>query len=106
MRRTASTLERRGIIAVILVRKLPAPFTLINLLCGARPVTLRDFLLGTLLGVGTGTQLITVLGARRPELACDPTLGSIASALARLLAPHAVTLVLPRRLDRVSRGSA
>src|SRR6185436_17519025 len=62
--KVSSALERRGIVAIFLVRKVPAPFTLANLVCGVCPVTLRDFLLGTLLGMGTGVLLITVLGAR------------------------------------------
>lgn len=64
VQRIQKTLERRGVIAVFLVRKIPAPYTLVNVVCGASSVTLRDFLLGTLLGMGTGVVLITVLGGQ------------------------------------------
>jgi phospholipase D1/2 len=45
-------LKRNGTLAVFLVRKVPAPFTLANIIVGASPVAYRDFLIGTVLGMG------------------------------------------------------
>ena len=70
-------LKRNGTLAVFLVRKIPAPFTLANIVVGASTVRFRDFIVGTLLGMsafvvalaGFGYQLTTrlarsVAGAR------------------------------------------
>ncbi len=56
------------------LRLIPlAPFTVINLLAGASHVPLRDFLLGTLLGMGPGTVLICFSVDRaRAALAGEP----------------------------------
>lgn len=99
-KRVADSLERRGVIAVFLVRKIPAPYSLANLVCGASPVSLRDFLIGTLLGMGTGVLLLTVVGAKIPDLLRDPTLGAIAATVALLFAPALVALVIQRSLNR------
>jgi len=56
------------------LRLIPiAPFTVINLLAGASRVKLRDFLLGTLIGMGPGTVLICFSVDRaRAALAGEP----------------------------------
>src|SRR6202012_3037616 len=49
---------RRGIIAVVILRILPiAPFTIVNLVAGASHIRMRDFMLGTLIGMGPGVLL-------------------------------------------------
>lgn len=53
-------LAQRGIVSVVVLRILPvAPFAVINLIAGASQIGFRDFLLGTLLGMGPGI-IITV----------------------------------------------
>lgn len=93
-------LDRRGIIAVFLVRKIPAPYSLVNLVCGASPVSLRDFLLGTLLGMGTGIVLITFVGGQLLDIVRDPGAGEIALALFLLLVPVVLAIVVQRFLNR------
>jgi uncharacterized membrane protein YdjX (TVP38/TMEM64 family) len=100
VRKMEKVLDKRGIIAVFLVRKIPAPFTLVNLVCGASPLSLRDFVLGTLLGMGTGVILITVVCAHLIDIVRDPELGEIALALFLLAIPIGVALILQRVLNR------
>jgi len=100
VKRITASLERRGVIAIFMLRKVPAPFTLANLVCGASGVSLRDFVLGTLLGMGTGVLLLTVLGAQLMELVRDPRPGAIAGAVALLFAPLLVALVVQRMVNR------
>jgi uncharacterized membrane protein YdjX (TVP38/TMEM64 family) len=100
VRKIARVLERRGLMAVFLVRKIPAPFTLVNLICGAAQVTLQDFVLGTLLGMGTGVIVITILGGRLIELWHDPEPGSIALALGLLMLPALVAWLIQRAFNR------
>lgn len=100
MRKLTKVLDKRGIMAVFLVRKIPAPFTLVNLACGASPVSLRDFLLGTLLGMGTGIVLLTVLAGQLGEILRDPEPGRIALAVVLVLAPAGIALLLQRAFNR------
>jgi uncharacterized membrane protein YdjX (TVP38/TMEM64 family) len=45
-------LARRGVLSVFIIRLLPvAPFAIVNLVAGATHIRLRDFVLGTLLGM-------------------------------------------------------
>lgn len=96
----ASALERRGVVAVFVVRKIPAPYSLVNLVCGASPLSLRDFLLGTALGMGTGVILITVIGSQIGELVRSPEPATVATAVGLLIAPLALALVVQRALNR------
>jgi uncharacterized membrane protein YdjX (TVP38/TMEM64 family) len=98
-RRVAKALDRKGVIAVFLVRKVPAPYSIVNLVCGASPVSLRDFILGTLLGMGTGVILLTVLGSRMMDLIRDPSVGSIAFAIGLLVAPAVIALGIQRWIN-------
>jgi uncharacterized membrane protein YdjX (TVP38/TMEM64 family) len=100
VRKMSKVLERRGVVAVFLVRKIPAPFTLVNLVCGAAPVTVRDFVVGTVLGMGTGVLLITFLGAQIVEIVKDPEPGRIALAVGLLLVPLLLALVVQRVVNR------
>lgn len=56
-------LARRGIFTIIIVRIVPvAPFTVINMVAGASHIRLKDFVLGTLIGLLpalTGISLLT-----------------------------------------------
>lgn len=72
--RVTRSLTRNGTLAVFLIRKIPLPFMLINIVIGASPVRYRDFVLGTLLGMaaivialaGFGYQLTMVLRSPSP----------------------------------------
>jgi phospholipase D1/2 len=98
--RVDRVLARRGVIAVFLVRKIPAPFTLVNVVCGASRVSWGDFVLGTVLGMGTGVILITVLGGQLMEIARSADAGRIVIALGMLFAPLVLALLLQRLLNR------
>ena len=50
--RVTRALKRNGTLAVFLVRKVPAPFTLVNIVVGASTIRFRDFIVGTVLGMG------------------------------------------------------
>ena len=73
--RSIRGLNRNGTLAVFVVRKVPAPFTLVNIVIGASTVRYIDFMLGTLLGMGAlvialagfGYQLIQALRNPSPS---------------------------------------
>ncbi len=53
-------LERHGVVAIMTLRLIPiVPFSLFNLACGGVGVRLRDYTLGTLLGLLPGVLLVT-----------------------------------------------
>lgn len=66
--RVTRALHRNGTLAVFLIRKIPAPFLLVNVLLGASAIRYREFLIGTALGMtamvialaGVGYQLVEV----------------------------------------------
>lgn len=86
---------RGGILAVAAVRMIPlAPFTVVNLVFGALHVRLRDFLLGTMLGMAPGIVSIVVLVDRLDAAARHPgidTFGWLALALVLVAALAALS---------------
>lgn len=54
-------LQRRGLLTMMAVRAMPvAPFIVVNMVAGALRVRLRDYVLGTFLGLLPGTVMISV----------------------------------------------
>ena len=99
-RKLARALQRKGLIAVFLVRKVPAPYTAVNLLCGACGVKLADFLFGTVLGMVAGTVLITVLGSGLGGMFSDPEPREWVALIGMTLGAVGLALVLQRILNR------
>lgn len=77
--RLSQHIARRGVIAVVVVRLLPlAPFGVINLIAGISHIRLRDYVIGTAIGLLPGVLLTTLfaqhllMAIRRPS---EQTLG-------------------------------
>jgi uncharacterized membrane protein YdjX (TVP38/TMEM64 family) len=65
MNRLSRRLARKGILAVVVVRNIPmAPFAIVNMVAGASHIKLKDFLLGTALGMLPGIVANTVFADR------------------------------------------
>jgi uncharacterized membrane protein YdjX (TVP38/TMEM64 family) len=97
-------LAERGLLAVVLVRIMPvAPYTIVNIVAGASHIGLRDFLLGTAIGLLPGILGIVVFvdrivaSVRHPSLATFALLAIIAGVLGGGVA------MLQRRLGRRER---
>jgi uncharacterized membrane protein YdjX (TVP38/TMEM64 family) len=72
-------IAKRGILAVMVVRVLPvAPFSVVNVVAGASHIGLRDFLIGTVLGMAPGIVLTVTFAHHLAEAARRPTAGTIA----------------------------
>jgi uncharacterized membrane protein YdjX (TVP38/TMEM64 family) len=66
---------------VAVVRNLPvAPFTIVNMVAGASHIKLKDFLLGTALGMLPGIVAITVFTDRVVAAVKNPDWTNIAAA--------------------------
>jgi phospholipase D1/2 len=70
-------LGRKGILSLFLLHIFPVcPFSVLNLLAGATHIKLRDFLLGTLLGMLPGLMLLWFFGEQFIEIIRKPHLKS------------------------------
>ena len=68
--RVQSHIVGKGVVAVAMIRMVPiAPFSIVNLVAGASKLNLRDFLLGTVLGMAPGIAVMAALGAQIADLA-------------------------------------
>lgn len=79
-------LARRGVVSMVVIRMFPvAPFSLINLAAGASHIRLRDFLLGSLLGMSPGIVALAVLTDRFQRLFTQPSWVNILALLVILV---------------------
>jgi phospholipase D1/2 len=97
-------LSNTGIVAVAGVRMLPiAPFTLVNLAAGAIGVRLRDYVIGTLLGLLPGTLALTAFGRQLREIIEQPTLANVGLLVLVVAVWIALSIALQRWAARRSR---
>jgi phosphatidylserine/phosphatidylglycerophosphate/cardiolipin synthase-like enzyme/uncharacterized membrane protein YdjX (TVP38/TMEM64 family) len=95
--RLSRKLARSGVMAIIALRVVPvAPFSVINLIAGVSEMRLRDFALGSLVGILPGTIAIVLLADRLTYAVKGPDLTSI-TVLAITIAVVAGGLVGLRR---------
>ncbi|MEE4144294.1 MAG: VTT domain-containing protein [Halieaceae bacterium] len=71
-------LSRRGVLAILTLRIVPvAPFAVINLVAGASHISLRDFALGTLLGLLPGITAISLFAEGVAQALREPGVNSV-----------------------------
>jgi phospholipase D1/2 len=88
--RISRAIQRNGTLAVFFVRKVPAPFTLANIVVGASGVRYRDFIIGTLLGMGAIVVALAGSGSQLTKALRDPS--------PRTLIPAALFVAIPLTL--------
>jgi uncharacterized membrane protein YdjX (TVP38/TMEM64 family) len=97
--RVEDILEEQGLAAVVIARLTPfLPFTVVNYGAGVSPVSWRDYLAGTAIGVVPGTVAYVALGASAGDARTFVLAGMVAVLL------FAGTLLLGRRTRRRSTG--
>lgn len=95
--RLSRELGRRGVLAVATVRIVPvAPFTVINLVAGTTHINLRDFLIGTVIGLAPGITAAALFIDRILAALRDPGPGTV-GVLVGLSALLVVGMALLRR---------
>ena len=99
-RRLEKKIGQTGIVAVATLRLLPiAPFTVVNIISGAFKVPLRDYILGSLLGLVPGI-LITNLFARQFASAMrNPGMGTVLILVVLITITVGGTVWLKRRFE-------
>jgi phosphatidylserine/phosphatidylglycerophosphate/cardiolipin synthase-like enzyme/uncharacterized membrane protein YdjX (TVP38/TMEM64 family) len=99
----STALGRRGLIAMALIRLVPvAPFTVVNLVAGVSEIRLRDFTLGSAIGLLPGLVLASLLGDQLGQWLRQPN----AAGLALLLGCVIMIIVLARLVEGWSRARA
>ncbi len=88
-------LGERGFLAILMIRLIPLfPFNVVNLVAGVTAIRLRDYVLGTALGIVPGVALLTVLGGSID----DPTSPTFIGAALGFLALTVVASLVARRM--------
>ena len=78
-RRVEEKIGQSGIMAVAAIRLLPvAPFTVVNIVSGAFKVPIRDYLIGSLLGLAPGILAINFFAHQFARAVRNPGVGSYA----------------------------
>lgn len=98
--RISRALQRNGTLAVFLVRKVPAPFTLSNIVVGASSVSYRDFILGTILGMGAFVVALAGFGFQLMQALRDPSPETWLGAALFIALPLTLALVINHVLRR------
>lgn len=101
LNRVSRRLSDAGLVAVVTLRIIPvAPFSVINIVAGVSRVRMRDFALGTVIGMAPGIAAIAVVADRVAESLRSPDAGHFAAVLAALAAAGACLLGLRAWLRR------
>jgi uncharacterized membrane protein YdjX (TVP38/TMEM64 family) len=78
LNRLSRKLSQRGFLAVVAARNLPlGPFTIVNAVAGASHIGLRDFTLGTIVGLLPGVAAVTLFESRLETVIRHPNWGSM-----------------------------
>ena len=91
-------LKRNGTLAVFFVRKVPAPFTLANIVVGASGVRYRDFMVGTLLGMGAFVIALAGFGYQLTKLVHSPSPTTLIAATLFVAVPLTLAWLINRTL--------
>ena len=93
-------LERNGTLAVFLLRKVPAPFMLSNIVAGASKVRYRDFVIGTVLGMGAFVIALAGFGYQLIQTLGDPSVLTVLGAAIFLGVPPTLAWFINRAFRR------
>ena len=99
-RRLEKKIEQTGIVAVATLRLLPvAPFTVVNVVSGAFKVPLRDYILGSLLGLVPGILITNLFAQQFASAIRNPGIGTVLILLALITITVGGTVWLKRRFE-------
>lgn len=107
--RVEQKIARTSIIAVAALRLIPvAPFTIVNVISGAFQVPVRDYLIGSLLGLAPGIVIINLFAHQLERAIRNPGAGSYMLLAALVVVSIVATVSLRRRLasDTPKRNAA
>ncbi|HEY4317306.1 MAG TPA: VTT domain-containing protein [Herbaspirillum sp.] len=98
--RLSQRVARRGIMAMTVLRLLPvAPFTVVNVMAGASQLQMRDYMVGTLLGMTPGIVLTVIFSHNLAEAVRHPSLAAVGVLVLVTLLLVGLALGLQRLLN-------
>ncbi|HEY7166488.1 MAG TPA: VTT domain-containing protein [Candidatus Binatia bacterium] len=99
-------MQKSGIMAVAALRLLPvAPFTLINIVSGAFKIPLRDYLIGSFLGLAPGILVMNLFAHQFARAVRNPGIGTYL-VLAGSIAAAVVGFMWIKRKSRAPESTA
>lgn len=100
--RLSRRLSKQGFLGVVAVRLVPvAPYSVVNLAAGAFRIRLRDFMVGTAVGMAPGTLALAFFGGSLRDLVLHPDPVRLVWLLGAAVALVALTFWLRNRLARL-----
>lgn len=101
------TLRRRGLAAVIGIRLVPViPFPALNYACGLTGIGLRDYVLGTIVGIVPSAAAYTTIGAYGADPGSVPFLLAVGGVAALVIGGVVVSRRRRRAVAAVPDGAA
>ena len=100
----ADAMARHGILAAFILRKIPMPFTLANVIAGATSLRYRDFVVGTTLGLIVVVVALAGFGYHLAKVLDDPSPRRVGLTALAVMIPLTAAWLLNRALQ--PRGSA
>ena len=94
-------LKRNGTLAVFFVRKVPAPFTIVNIIVGASTIRFRDFIVGTMLGMSAFVIGLAGFGYQVTHALRDPSAGTLIGAALFVVVPLTLAVLINRAFRRL-----
>ncbi len=92
-------LAKRGLLAVFVIRHLPiAPYSIVNMVCGASHIRLRDFVFGTMLGMYPATIITVVFVDRAIAAIRAPSAATVAMLVGAVAVAVALVIFFRRRV--------
>ncbi|MCF2135396.1 MULTISPECIES: VTT domain-containing protein [Mycetohabitans] len=99
--RLSERIGKRGLLTILVLRLVPvAPFSIVNLVAGASHIGIREFLLGTLLGMAPGTVLTVTFAHQLVASIRHPDAGSLALLIGIGTALVALSILLHKLLKK------
>ena len=101
LKKVADALASRGVVAIALIRIVPvAPFTVVNLAAGSIGIRLRDYVIGTTLGMVPGLIAITAFGQQLKAVLEHPTPMRVAALIGIVAGWIGLSLALQRLVSK------
>jgi uncharacterized membrane protein YdjX (TVP38/TMEM64 family) len=101
VRKVSDALSDRGVVAIAVIRMIPiAPFTIVNLAAGSIGLRMRDYLIGTALGIAPGIAALTAFGNQIRRIIEHPTMTNVAILVAVIGGWIGVSLLLQMMVSR------
>ena len=101
LNRITRRLAKKGMVAIAIIRLLPiAPFSVVNAVAGASHIRLKEFMLGTALGMFPGIVATVVFVDRVTAVVIDPGLPTFLMLGGFVVLLVAIALFVHRRMVR------